>query len=191
MSMNHLFGRAALVLALSGTLFGARTAAASQVLAMDLAQLTQESQRVVVGEVTSVRSAWDAKHERIFTTVEVRVQEAWKGAMPSGGVLTIVQPGGVAEGIEMRVHGMPTFTVGERSVLFLRGAAGQPVAVTGMGQGKRGLHFDSAAKKWMVDGGDRSAAVNIERGRTQPAGPEIPLPLDEMRRRVGTMVKVK
>jgi hypothetical protein len=27
----------------------------------------------------------------------------------------------VAEGIEMRVHGMPAFTVGERAVLFLRG----------------------------------------------------------------------
>jgi len=192
MNMNLLFGRAALVLALSGILLGARPAAASQVLAMDLAQLTQQSQRVVVGEVTSVRSAWDAKHERIFTTVEVRVQEAWKGAMPSGGVLTIVQPGGVAEGIEMRVHGMPAFTVGERAVLFLRGGADQPVAVTGMGQGKRGLRFDPASKRWMVDGGDRSAAVNIDlQGRTRPAGPELPLPLDEMRRRVGTMVKAK
>src|SRR4030095_13484308 len=157
MNMNLLFGRATLVLALSGILLGARPAAASQVLAMDLAQLTQESQRVVVGEITTVRSAWDAKHERIFTTVEVRVSEAWKGSMPSGGVLTIVQPGGVAEGIEMRVHGMPAFTVGERAVLFLRGGAGQPAAVTGMGQGKRGLRFDSASKKWMVDGGDRSA----------------------------------
>jgi hypothetical protein len=190
MNMNHLFGRAALALALCGTLLGARPAAASQVLALDLGQLTQQSERVVVGEVISVRSAWNAKHERILTTVELRVAEAWKGPMPSGGVLTIVQPGGVAEGIEMRVHGMPVFNVGERAVFFLRGGANQPVAVTGMGQGKRGLRFDSASKRWMVDGGDRSAAVNLDlQGRTRPAGPEVPLPLDEMRRRVSTMVK--
>jgi hypothetical protein len=192
MHMKHLFGRAALATALLGTSLAARPAAASQVLALDLGQLTQQSQHVVVGEVTAVRSAWDAKHERILTTVEVRVAEAWKGEIPSGGVLTIVQPGGVAEGIEMRVHGMPVFTVGERAVLFLRGGTGQPVAVTGMGQGKRGLRFDSAAKRWMVDGGDRSAAVNIDlQGRTHPAGPEVPLPLDELRRRVGTMVKAR
>jgi hypothetical protein len=44
----------------------------------------------------------------------------------------------------------------------------------------------------MVDGGDRSAAVNIDlQGRTHAAGPEVPLPLDELRRRVGTMVKAK
>jgi hypothetical protein len=124
--------------------------------------------------------------------VEVKVAEAWKGQMPSGGVLTIVQPGGVAEGIEMRVHGMPVFTVGERAVLFLRGSGNQPVAVTGMGQGKRGLSFDGASKRWMVDGGDRSAAVNIDlQGRTHSAAAETALPLDEMRRRVSTMVKAR
>src|SRR5690349_18723735 len=99
MDMRHLFGRWALPAALFGTLLAARPAGASQVLALDLGQLTQQSQQVVVGEVTSVRSAWDAKHERILTTVEVRVAEAWKGQMPTGGLLTIVQPGGVAEGI--------------------------------------------------------------------------------------------
>jgi len=193
MNMNHHLGRnAALALALLGTTLAARPAGASLVLAMDLGQLTQQSVRIVVGEVTSVRSAWDAKHERILTTVGVRVSEAWKGQMPGGGVLTIVQPGGVAEGIEMRVHGMPVFTVGERAVLFLRGGAAQPVSVVGMGQGKRGLRFDSASKRWMVDGGDRSAAVNIDlQGKSHPAAPENLLPLEELRRRVGTMVKAR
>jgi hypothetical protein len=193
MNMNHLFGRrAVLVLALTGTLLAARPSVASLVLAMDLGQLTQQSQRVVVGEVTSVRSAWDAKHQRILSTIEIRVSEAWKGQMPSGGVLTIVQPGGVADGIEMKVHGMPVFTPGERAVLFLRGEASQPISVVGMGQGKRGLHFDAASKRWMVDGGDRSAAVNIDlQGHTHSAAPEATLPLDELRRRVGTMVKAR
>ena len=194
MFMNHLPGRIASLLlgAVLMTALAARPAGASMVLAMDLGELTQRAERIVVGEVTSVRSAWDSKHERILTTVELRVAEAWKGQMPGDGRITIVQPGGVAEGIEMRVHGMPVFTAGERAVLFLRGAASQPQAVVGMGQGKRGLRFDSTAKRWMVDGGDRSAAVNIDlQGRTRAAAPDAPLPLDELRRRVSTMVKAR
>jgi hypothetical protein len=167
-------------------------ARASLVLAMDLGQLTAQSERIVVGEVTSVRSHWDARHEKILSTIEVKVAEAWKGAMPAQGRMTIVQPGGVADGIEMRVHGMPSFAPGERAVLFLRGGTTQAMSLVGMGQGKRGLSFDAASKRWMVDGGDRSAAVKIDaRGRTQPAAPEPILPLEDLRRRVSTMVKAR
>ena len=193
MFMNYLSGRgAAVALALLGMSLAARPAGASMVMAMDLGELTQSAERIVVGEVMSVHSAWDKKHERILTTVELRVAEAWKGQTPGDGHMTIVQPGGVADGIEMRVHGMPSFVVGERAVLFLRGGTAQPMSVVGMGQGKRGLRFDSAHKRWMVDGGDRSAAVNIDlQGRTHSVGPEAPLPLDELRRRIGTMVKAR
>jgi len=190
MNMKHLLQMAALALAL----IAARPAHAALVLAMDLGQLTQQAERIVVGEVTSVRSARDAKIERIFSTIVVKVSEGWKGTMPSGGTITIVQPGGVADGIEMRVHGMPAFSAGERAVLFLRGGApqAQSQSVVGMGQGKRGVTFDIASKRWMVDGGDRSAAVNIDlQGRSHPAAPESPLPLDEMRRRVSSMVKAR
>ena len=192
MSMNQFPGRITSLLlgAVLLTAAAARPARASMVLAMDLGELTQKAERIVVGEVTSVRSAWDAKHERILTTVELRVAEAWKGQMPGDGRITIVQPGGVAEGIEMRVHGMPVFNPGERAVVFLRGGVSQPQSVVGMGQGKRGLRFEAASKRWMVDGGDRSAAVKLDaRGRTLPAAPETPLPLEELRRRVGVMVK--
>lgn len=187
MNRRSLLGVAALALIATG----ARPARASMVLAMDLGALTQNAEHIVVGDVTTVKSAWDKKHERILTTIEVKVSEMWKGRMPAGGVVTIVQPGGVADGIEMRVHGMPGFVAGERVVLFLRGGSTQqPLSVVGMGQGKRGLRFDLASKRWMVDGGDRSAAVNIDaQGRPQPAAPEAPLPLEDLRRRVGSMVK--
>jgi hypothetical protein len=192
MNRRRLFSSA---LALSFLLcaWAARPARASMVLAMDLGTLTQNADRIVVGEVTSVQSAWDKKHERILTTVQIKVAELWKGQMPAGGVVTIVQPGGVADGIEMRVHGMPQFLQGERAVVFLRGGtttAGH--SVVGMGQGKRGLAFDAASKRWLVDGGDRSAAVNIDaKGRPQPALPEVPLPLDDLRKRISTMVKIR
>jgi hypothetical protein len=182
--------RLALPLALLGMSLGPRPAAASMILAMDLADLTARAEQIVVGEVMSVSSAWDKKHQRIFTTVQLRVAESWKGQMPGDGRLTIVQPGGAAEGIEMRVHGMPGFAAGERAVLFLRGTVQQSLSVVGMGQGKRGLSFDGAHKRWMVDGGDRSAAVSLDaQGHPHSAAPESPLSLDDFRRRVGAMVK--
>jgi hypothetical protein len=192
MLMQHRLIRGGLLLAVLGMSLVARPAAASQVLAMDLGDLTQKAERIVVGEVTSVKSGWDSKHQRILSTIEVRVAEAWKGQMPTDGKVTIVQPGGVADGIEMRVHGLPSFTPGERAVLFLRGGQPRSMSLVGLGQGKRGLSFDSAHKRWMVDGGDRSAAVNIDvHGRTQAAAAEATLPLDELRRRVGTMIKAR
>jgi hypothetical protein len=192
MFMNRRTGLAAAALAFMGLTLVALPSRASMVLAMDLGALTQNAERIVVGEVMSVRSAWDAKHERILSTIEVRVAELWKGQMPSSGRVTIVQPGGVADGIEMKVHGMPSFLPGERAVLFLRGGAAQPLSIVGMGQGKRGLSFDAASKRWMVDGGDRSAAVNIDlQGRAHPAAAEVALPLEELRRRIGTMVKAR
>jgi hypothetical protein len=173
-----------------GLVASAAPAAASIVLAMDLPQLTAQSERVVVGEVMDVKSAWDKKHQRILSTIQIRVAEVWKGQMPSAGLITLVQPGGVADGIEMKVHGLPAFEPGERAVLFLRGAAGQPPSLVGMGQGKRGMRFEPTSKQWMVDGGDRSAAVKLDpQGRPSAAPIEAPLTLDELRRRVKTLVK--
>jgi hypothetical protein len=185
-SLTRSAGAAALLLVAAG----AAPALASMVLAMELPELTSRAERIVVGEVTSVNSAWDSRHQRILSTIEVQVAEVWKGQAPANGRLRMVQPGGSADGIEMRVHGLPAFTTGERAVLFLRGAASQPLSLVGMGQGKRGLRFEPASKRWMVDGGDRSAAVIFDqKGRPQSAAPVASLPLDELRRQVRALVK--
>jgi hypothetical protein len=182
-------GKAVAVAALALLTAGA-PAVASMVLAMELPELTARAERIVVADVTTVHSAWDKRHERILSTIEIQVAEVWKGQVPAGGRLTIVQPGGSADGIEMRVHGLPAFVPGERAVLFLRGAAAQPIGLVGMGQGKRGLTFEPVSKRWMVDGGDRSAAVTlVPRGKPLDAAPVASLPLDDLRRQVRSLVK--
>jgi hypothetical protein len=161
----------------------AMPARASLVEAMDLSALTAAAQRIVVGEVLSASSAWDTEHKRIYTTVMVQVAETWKG--PAVGTLKIVQLGGSVGDIEMRVHGLPAFRAGERAVMFL----GDEGALVGLGQGKRPLRFDTAARRWVVDGGDRTAAfVAGPRGEIRPAGGEASLPLDELRTRVRKLV---
>jgi hypothetical protein len=169
---------------------GAAPAAASMVLAMELPELTASAERIVVAEVTAVRSGWDKRHQRILSTIEVQVAEVWKGEVPADGHLRLVQPGGTADGIEMRVHGLPSFAAGERAVLFLRGAAAQPIALVGMGQGMRRLSFEPVSKRWMADGGDRSAAVSFDKqGRALAAAPVTSLSLDELRQQVRALVK--
>jgi hypothetical protein len=192
MSFRTTIRRGGLAAALALMMLAAAPAVGSMVLALGLPELTARAERIVVGEVTGVRSGWDRRHERILTTIDIKVAEVWKGQSPGDGHLTIVQPGGAADGIEMRVHGLPAFAAGERAVLFLRGSAAQPLALVGMGQGKRGLSFEPVSKRWMVDGGDRSAAVIVDRqGKAQEAPPVASLPLDELRRQVRALMVAK
>jgi hypothetical protein len=162
---------------------------------MDLAALTSAAQRIVVGEVVSVTSAWDREHRRIFTTTVVQVAETWKGDDAPTAQLKVVQLGGSVGDIEMRVHGLAVFQTGERAVLFLgTGGVSGPAStrsyhVIGLGQGKRPLRFDAPSRRWLVDGGDRTAAfVTGPGGEIQPARAEAPLPLDELRLRVRKLV---
>jgi hypothetical protein len=188
MSMRRLFPACVALLVAAVFWAPSRFTSASLVLAMDLAELTRRADRVLVGEVLVVHSDWDQARRRILTTVEVQVSEMWKGEAPRHGRIVIVQPGGTVGDIEMRVHGLPRFTPGERSVLFLRGQ--HHAQVVGLGQGRRLLRFDTARRMWMVQGGDRSAAVIRDpSGRLQAAPPEQALPLDELRRRVQALVK--
>lgn len=175
----------------------AAPAAASLVVAMDVDELTRRADRVVVGEVLAVESAWDERHEQIVSTIEVAVADAWKGAAPAGGRLRIVQPGGTVGEVEMRVHGLPQFTAGERAVLFLRAdkadaktpASALRHALVGLGQGRRPLRADPGTGRWLADPPDQSAAVTLDKGRFHPAPPEPAVPLERLRERVRAVVE--
>lgn len=165
---------------------------ASLVLALDLPQMTAAADRVLIGEILSVDSAWDSGRVTIRTTIQVNVADMWKGDLPRTRTITIVQPGGIVGDVEMRVIGMPKFAAGERAVLFLRGdtAVATPLSVVGLGQGKRALRLDRATSIWMADPPDRSEAVTIDRqGKMHPAEPETAVPVDDLRRRVKGLLK--
>ncbi len=164
-----------------------RPASATVITALDLTAITATADRIVVGEIVSVSSAWDRSGRSIVSTVRVNVAEIWKGAMPQTGVVTIVQPGGHVGDIEMKVFGMPVFSMGERAILFLRGDAMS--SVVGMGQGKRVMRFDPASASWMADAPDHGARLVDAQGRIPSVDPQPMLSVDELRRRVKTLVK--
>jgi hypothetical protein len=143
-------------------------ARASLVVALDLPTMVERADHVAVVDVASVSAAWDAKHERILTTIDLAVVESWKGPMAPASHIKIVQPGGQVGDITMTVFGISQFTPGERALVFLRG---DPTAasVVGMSQGKRLVRKDATTGRWMVHVPDRQGATFV-----RPPAPATP-----------------
>jgi hypothetical protein len=163
---------------------------ASLVLALDLPTMVTRADRVAVVDVVSVKSAWDARHEQILSTVDLMVVESWKGGDAPATHLTIVQPGGTVGDLTQTVHGITHFVPGERAVVFL---AGRPerTSVVGMAQGKRLVRRDTASGRFFVNTPDKAGATFI---RTTPASATAPVfdmrarPLDDLRADVRNLV---
>jgi len=159
-------------------------AMATLMRAMDLPELTASADQIVVGDVLSTESAWDSGHRNIYSTIEISVQESWKGATPGDGRIRIRQLGGTVGDIEMTVHGMARFAPGERALLFLHQAR-----VVGMGQGKRAVHWDSAGKRWLADAPDGASVGGVDvKGKPRTAESEAPETLVRLRERVRALV---
>ena len=110
-----------LPLSLICTLLTAGTASSTTVIPPSFDALVTGANTVFVGEVMAVRPRWATTREgrAIFTDVTFRVEDVWKGAV---GTVTMLEfLGGTIDGTTMEVVGMPTFTVGQRAVLFVSG----------------------------------------------------------------------
>ena len=135
-------------------------AAASLVVALDLPTMVTRADHVAIVDVMSVKSAWDERHERILTTVDLAVVESWKGTAVPATHFSVVQKGGTVGDTTMTVFGMSRFSPGERALVFLAGPLAQ-ARVVGMAQGKRIVRRDIATGRWMVNVPDRSGAAFV------------------------------
>ncbi len=98
------------------------------------AELGRGASVVARGEVTGVRSFWNAKHTKILTEVSVRTEETYKGT--ADGTLRILQLGGTVDNVRVTVHGAVAWTPGEEVLLFLEPAPDDALQVSGLSQGK-------------------------------------------------------
>jgi len=152
--------------------------------------MVQRADHIAVVDVVSVKAAWDDKHERILTTVDLAVVEAWKGPMAAASHIKVVQTGGTVGDMHMVVFGMSRFTVGERALVFLQGAP-DAARVVGMAQGKRPIQKDGATGRWLVHVPDRAGASFV---RTTPGSTSLPIfehnarSLDDVRTEVRDLV---
>lgn len=92
-------------------------ARASTFRAMSVEELTRSSAAVVEGTVLSLESSWNAERTLIFTEAEVRVDRTLVGE--EGRRITVRTVGGTVADVRIVADGFPTFSVGERVMLFL------------------------------------------------------------------------
>jgi hypothetical protein len=105
---------AALALALA---WAAPPLAASTFVAMSTSDLVQSSSAVIEGEVVSLQSRWTRNRRIIVTDAMVRVWDVLGGKAPE--IVHVKTFGGTVNGFTVEASGFPTFTVGERVLLFL------------------------------------------------------------------------
>jgi hypothetical protein len=172
----------------------AATARASLIIALDTPAMVERADAIAVVDVASVSAAWDDKHERILTTIDLAIVDVWKGPMTPATHVKIVQPGGTVGDLQMTVFGMSRFSPGERALVFLRGTA-EAANVVGMAQGKRSLSREAATGRWMVSAPDKAgASFVVPNARANAAAGKAPIfetrvrPLEELRAEIRSLV---
>lgn len=112
-----------------------------------LEELVSHSTNVVVGHCTSAEARWNDDHTQIVTVARYDVADDLKGDLR--GSVDVVTLGGEVGDVGMYVSGMPTFSAGDDSVLFLTaGDAGYEVV--GMSQGKFKVAFATPSSSPVV-----------------------------------------
>jgi len=121
---------------------GGGDAHAAVSIEMSLDELVGYSARVVVAQPVERKSRWEevGGGKRIVTYTRLVVEETVAGE--ARGEVWVRTLGGKVDKIGQQVSGEATFTLGERTMVFLEEAAGTTV-VTGMAQG----HFRLKGKE--------------------------------------------
>src|SRR5712692_3396956 len=107
---------------------------ATSVPRLSLEQMVVSSERILHGRTVRSWSAWDANHRVIWTHYEIEVADTLKGDPPS--TITVSEPGGAVEGMELTIAGMPHYETGEEAVLFVYRTPLGLWRTRGLGQGK-------------------------------------------------------
>jgi len=146
---------------------------ATQVLYRTPRELGSESPLVVRGEVVEVRSYWNEKRTKVFTTARVAVGETYKGSGAS--TLDVIQLGGVVDNVKVTVHGALSWREGEEVVLFLESFDGPSAPagafqVSGFSQGKFNIERDPRTGKAFVSRPEASGVELV--GASSPGSPE-------------------
>lgn len=92
-------------------------AMASTFVAMSPGEMIQQSDAVVVGEVLQVESFRDSSGRAVLSQAMIQVEETLTGSSPT--VVIVETFGGTVDSYTVVAHGFPSFTVGERVVVFL------------------------------------------------------------------------
>jgi hypothetical protein len=131
-------------------LLAASVAGATSIIKMEFADMIADSDRIVIGTVTGIEGQWDDSSTFIHSMVTISVETSLQGK--DGGDVVLRTPGGQVGGFAMSAQGAPSFTVGERVLVFLTTWEDGTPKVLGYFQGKSRL-VDGADGKPRLEGG--------------------------------------
>ncbi len=170
--MRRLF-----VLFLICTSLFAGVAGSTTVIPPSFDVLVAGANTIFVGEVVNQHAIWVSTPQgrAIRTLVDFRVEDVWKG---SSSVVTRLEfLGGTIGDTRMNVAGMPEFTIGQRTVLFVTGRRGISPLV-GFMHGRLRVERDQAGVDRVRTHDGRSLGGISEFG---PARPSYMLSIAPMR----------
>jgi hypothetical protein len=169
----------------------ARPAGAMVVVKRDFPDLVARAEQIVIGTVSAIREEPDSSGTP-YTLVTFSDLSVLKGDGDS--TLTLRFYGGTAGGVELRIPGMPTFTLGERDVLFVAGNGPNVCPLVGVWQGRFYVRFDPTLGTDVVEDSNHQPLFGVAQGELlrapaasgstasgTAASGTIPLTLDDFR----------
>lgn len=123
---------------------------------MTTQELTQQSDIIAVGKVTSVKSEWSKDKKRIISRATIAVSDHLKGD-DNSGTLTVTYFGGETEGVGEIYSGAVTFRKQEEVLVFARMDRDGTSRITGGEQGKLSIKIDKASGKKIL-----SSRISLE-----------------------------
>lgn len=166
------------------------TARATTVIPPTFDAMVSGASTIFVGEVVGIRAAWipTPRGRAIKTFVTFKVEDTWKGAL---GALTQLEfLGGEIDDMRMVVAEMPTFSIGQRAVLFVSSEVRTASPLVGFFYGRLRVDRDAAGVDHIRANDGRSIANigEVTARRADPLLTLVPMRLSdlgaEVRRRV-------
>lgn len=137
-------------------------AGAVTVAPLSFDELVNASTTVVYGRVSDVRGEWSEDRRRIDSFVTIEVFGRYKGT--PGETLTFTVPGGQVGRYRNLVPGAPSFTPGDRAVLFLTSRGPRLPITTGFTQGIYRVTLDARGAAVVLPPAIDTADRRIVRG---------------------------
>jgi hypothetical protein len=109
---------------------------ATTLVRMDLAALAQSAEVIVRARCVHSEIKWES--ESISTFDDFAVLETFKGAPPQ--ILRVRLPGGRINHTEVRIEGVPAFSTGEETILFVEKTSAGDYGITSWAQGTFRIH---------------------------------------------------
>lgn len=161
-----------LLFAAAALAVGVTASRATTVVPPDFPELVQSSDYVIRGRVVALRNEVRLQDGREvpFTLIEVDVKQVIAGEAPERVTLRML--GGRTSDGELRVEGVPHFTVGDESILFVQGNGQNYFPLTAAAHGLYPVKVDKKTNREYV------ARAN---GVPLSATAEVALPLAESR----------